>query len=201
MKKGAVVAVNPSMSDKCQKCDVALEDLPCSACGTLPDMDIVLSPFFLLGQPIELIHDAHIIRQQYFKRQSVLHPDKWQDFSQKEKAIHWSRMVNKAYQTLQSPLKCAKAMLFIKEIPDNITLNDTALLVVQMAYIEEMALIANNSDKERYLKKVQDVFQQGCEQFMQAWESHDMKALEKQYAMLAFLDKLPSKCQIQSGNI
>lgn len=196
-----MVVVNPSMSRECQSCGGVLLSIPCQKCGELPEVEQSLSPFFLLNQPVGLIHDGKKVRTKYFKLQSILHPDKWNEGATKEKAAYWSQMVNKAYQTLQSPLKCAREMLVLMGVSENTTVKDPTLLMEQMAYMEEMALIANPMERDAYLQKIKGAFDAACGRFTDAWQANDRRELEKQFSMLSFLDKLPAKCKKQHGNI
>lgn len=86
--------------------------------------------------------DTKELRDKYRKMQSYLHPDKFSNSSDEEKeiSVNYSSLVNKAYSSLQVPLKRAEHLLELKgdKLGEEQTVDDPEFLMEMMELNEEL---------------------------------------------------------------
>jgi molecular chaperone HscB len=92
-----------------------------------------------------------VLPQTYQQLQRLTHPDKFASGSEQEKlvAIQKNAQVNDAYSILKSPLSRAEYLLSLRGIDlqhEQQTIKDTAFLMQQMEWREELAEIADQTD-------------------------------------------------------
>lgn len=94
--------------------------------------------------------DKNVLRDKYRRLQSDLHPDKFTNKSEEEKAIsaNFSSLVNNAYNSLQIPLKRAEHLLELKgdKLAEEQKLDDPEFLMEMMELNEELE---STSDPEK----------------------------------------------------
>ena len=105
--------------------------------------------FSLLGLPVGFQVDEERLAANYYKTQSLVHPDKLVGSSpaQKQLATHLSGRINEAYQTLKNPLSRAKYLLRLREMDvedENNTTDDTDFLMQQLQWRERLEDSAGN---------------------------------------------------------
>jgi molecular chaperone HscB len=105
--------------------------------------------------------DLSVLPQTYQQLQRLTHPDKFASGSEQEKlvAIQKNAQVNDAYSVLKSPLSRAEYLLSLRGIDlqhEQQTIKDTAFLMQQMDWREELAEIAEQTDPLGALKSLED---------------------------------------------
>ncbi|XP_063929865.1 iron-sulfur cluster co-chaperone protein HscB [Zophobas morio] len=118
---------------------------------TPPDKDNYFK-VFELDEHFDI--DQKQLTRKYRQMQSQLHPDKFTNKSEKEKDIseEFSSLVNKAYNTLQMPLKRAIHLLHVKgeTIEEGQRIDDPEFLMGIMELNEEV----ENADTDEKLKNL-----------------------------------------------
>jgi molecular chaperone HscB len=107
--------------------------------------------FELFNIPVSFDVDLSVLPQTYQQLQRLTHPDKFASGSEQEKlvAIQKNAQVNDAYSILKSPLSRAEYLLSLRGIDlqhEQQTIKDTAFLMQQMEWREELAEIADQTD-------------------------------------------------------
>jgi molecular chaperone HscB len=117
--------------------------------------------FELFNIPVSFDVDLSVLPQTYQQLQRLTHPDKFASGSEQEKlvAIQKNAQVNDAYSVLKSPLSRAEYLLSLRGIDlqhEQQTIKDTAFLMQQMDWREELAEIAEQTDPLGALKSLED---------------------------------------------
>ena len=121
--------------------------------------------FELFNIPVSFDVDLSVLPQTYQQLQRLTHPDKFASGSEQEKlvAIQKNAQVNDAYSILKSPLSRAEYLLSLRGIDlqhEQQTIKDTAFLMQQMEWREELAEIAEQADPLSALETLQDEINQ-----------------------------------------
>jgi|GEM_PF-2004826 len=79
----------------------------CDCCGEIQKLDLSMSYYTLLGMPSSFEFTEEELEKAYKKRIEKVHPDKFIQASDAEKAniTIWSAGINKAYEVLKNPLE------------------------------------------------------------------------------------------------
>jgi molecular chaperone HscB len=117
--------------------------------------------FELFNIPVSFDVNMSVLPQTYQQLQRLTHPDKFASGSEQEKlvAIQKNAQVNDAYSVLKSPLSRAEYLLSLRGIDlqhEQQTIKDTAFLMQQMDWREELAEIAEQTDPLGALKSLED---------------------------------------------
>ena len=121
--------------------------------------------FELFNIPVSFDVDLSVLPQTYQQLQRLTHPDKFASGSEQEKlvAIQKNAQVNDAYSVLKSPLSRAEYLLSLRGIDlqhEQQTIKDTAFLMQQMEWREELAEIAGRADPLSALASLEDEINQ-----------------------------------------
>jgi molecular chaperone HscB len=179
MRRGHVAVVNHSMSKRDQ------------------------NPFELLGFDPGFDLDLTALDQAYFKRQSVVHPDRFVYHSEPERlaASAQSSALNGAYETLKNPLLRAKVLLEIRGIDigdeEGKTIQDIQLLEEMMDLQE--ALLASSMPNE-FLKVETDIqtrLQEITTAFVHALGSDNQQDIKKCFLRFSYLSKLMEDIKVR----
>ncbi|MFT6990731.1 MAG: molecular chaperone HscB [Paraglaciecola sp.] len=121
--------------------------------------------FELFNIPVSFDVDLSVLPQTYQQLQRLTHPDKFASGSEQQKlvAVQKNAQVNDAYSVLKSPLSRAEYLLSLRGIDlqhEQQTIKDTAFLMQQMEWREELAEIAEQADPLSALELLQDEINQ-----------------------------------------
>ncbi|QRW05072.1 iron-sulfur cluster co-chaperone protein HscB, mitochondrial [Ceratobasidium sp. AG-Ba] len=88
----------------------------CSHISSLPTNTPYQTLFNLPENTFQI--DLKDLRNRFLQTQRIMHPDAWSSKPEKEKAAaaEYSSLLNKAYETLRSPLKRAEYLLSLRDI-------------------------------------------------------------------------------------
>jgi molecular chaperone HscB len=112
-------------------------------------MDFKKNYFELFGVDVQFSTDAKVISEKYLELQRKSHPDKFANVSAAEQrvSVQFSSYVNKAYQTLKTPLLRAEYLLELAGHSVNsnsITINDGIFLMAQMDARESLSELSDD---------------------------------------------------------
>jgi molecular chaperone HscB len=115
--------------------------------------------FELFNLPVSFDVDLSTLPQTYQQLQRLTHPDRFARGSEQEKlvAIQKNAQVNDAYSVLKSPLSRAEYLLSLRGIDlqhEQKTIKDTAFLMQQMEWREELSEISEQTDPLSALEKL-----------------------------------------------
>jgi molecular chaperone HscB len=121
--------------------------------------------FELFNLPVSFDVDLSTLPQTYQQLQRLTHPDRFASGSEQEKlvAIQKNAQVNDAYSVLKSPLARAEYLLSLRGIDlqhEQQTIKDTAFLMQQMEWREELSEISEQADPLRALESLEDEINQ-----------------------------------------
>jgi molecular chaperone HscB len=121
--------------------------------------------FELFNIPVSFDVDLSELPKTYQQLQRLTHPDKFASGSDQDKlvAIQKNAQVNDAYSVLKSPLSRAEYLLSLRGIDlqhEQQTIKDTAFLMQQMEWREELAEIADQTDPLSALESLEDEINQ-----------------------------------------
>lgn len=121
--------------------------------------------FELFNLPVSFDVDLSLLPKTYQQLQRLTHPDKFASGSDQDKlvAMQKNAQVNDAYTVLKSPLSRAEYLLSLRGIDlqhEQQTIKDTAFLMQQMEWREELAEIADRTDPLSALESLEDEINQ-----------------------------------------
>ncbi|XP_066139453.1 co-chaperone protein HscB homolog [Euwallacea fornicatus] len=142
----------------CWKCGLERKNAAnvfCEECNVIQNPQETHNYFKVFNLEERFNLDTKELKDKYRKLQSYLHPDKFSTKSNEEKEIsaNYSSLVNKAYNSLQVPLRRAEHLLDLKgnSLEEGQTVDDPEFLMVMMELNEELE---NTNDVEQ-LKKLE----------------------------------------------
>lgn len=137
----------------CWKCGLErknTETVFCEECKVIQNPYDTNNYFKVFNLDEKFDIDTKELRDKYRKMQSYLHPDKFSNSSDEEKeiSVNYSSLVNKAYSSLQVPLKRAEHLLELKgdKLGEEQTVDDPEFLMEMMELNEELE---NTNDVEK----------------------------------------------------
>ncbi|XP_058464359.1 co-chaperone protein HscB [Malaya genurostris] len=141
----------------CRKPLVTSNKFFCASCGSL--QKVKNADFFtLLDVPNTFSVNTSILSSNFRQLQTILHPDKFSQKSDKEKmnSLEWSSLINKAYKTLSIPLERAIYILHKKgiSIDEENTSVDPDFLSDVMDLNEQVEEAASTTDLEAIAKSL-----------------------------------------------
>ena len=121
--------------------------------------------FELFNLPESFDVDLSTLPQTYQQLQRLTHPDRFASGSELQKlvAIQKNAQVNDAYSVLKSPLSRAEYLLSLRGIDlqhEQQTIKDTAFLMQQMEWREELSEISEQTDPLIALESLEDEINQ-----------------------------------------
>ena len=121
--------------------------------------------FELFNIPISFDVDLSALPQTYQQLQRLTHPDRFASGSEQQKlvAIQKNAQVNDAYTVLKSPLSRAEYLLSLRGIDlqhEQQTIKDTAFLMQQMEWREELAEITEQTEPLSALESLENEINQ-----------------------------------------
>ncbi|VDP11199.1 unnamed protein product [Onchocerca flexuosa] len=191
IRKGCAKALD------CWKCHKAIDCLKekffcpmCSAIQPIKDRNY----FDYLGLLPNFDIDLSLLKINFLKLQSVVHPDKFSKCSQEEKKIseNCSRYLNEAYKTLIEPLERAKYLLTLKgESLDNEDVIDSTDFLVEMMELNEL-VVTNNDPKELkiLLNEVETKINTLGKEFKNSIETNELGKAKEAVLKLTFYYRL-----------
>ena len=117
--------------------------------------------FELFNIPVSFDVDLSELPKTYQQLQRLTHPDKFSSGSGQDKlvAIQKNAQVNDAYSVLKSPLARAEYLLSLRGIDlqhEQQTIKDTAFLMQQMEWREQLSEITEQADPLSVLESLED---------------------------------------------
>lgn len=151
-------------------------------------MNLEQNFFELFDLPIVFEVDQQQLSQQYRQLLKLTHPDRFAgaDERQQRLAVQYAAQINQGYDTLRKPLPRALYLLTLAghdiDMERN-TVMDTAFLMEQMMWRDEMSDITDSADPEQALGALMDKVSRRMKQdfatFEQYWQAGDEAALLK----------------------
>ncbi|XP_017127773.1 iron-sulfur cluster co-chaperone protein HscB [Drosophila elegans] len=119
----------------CQKQSKLKQNMICSDCGHLQDVDAGINYFDLLSFPTQFSLESQKLTKNFRQLQTIVHPDKYSNKTEREQtnSADWSSLINKAYKTLATPIERGQYLLQLEgeEMPqDNSALNKEFLMAM-----------------------------------------------------------------------
>jgi molecular chaperone HscB len=141
----------------CWNCNIKIgqTDLFCPSCGKIQPPSQA-DHFALFAMPRDFDLGVKKLEVAYFSLQMKLHPDRFSQKSEQEKifSMQQSMSINKAFETLKSPLPRAEYMLKLHGIivnTENSTIKPSQAVLQESMEMREQLLEANTPDKIRTL--------------------------------------------------
>ncbi|MBL4632023.1 MAG: co-chaperone HscB [Paraglaciecola sp.] len=165
--------------------------------------------FELFNIPVSFDVDLSVLPQTYQQLQRLTHPDKFANGSEQQKlvAVQKNAQVNDAYSVLKSPLSRAEYILSLRGIDlqhEQQTIKNTAFLMQQMEWREELAEIAERTDPLSALASLEDEINQTIKadlttlaQSLKSEQSTDEKNAADIIRELKFLYKLLTEIELK----
>lgn len=121
--------------------------------------------FELFNIPTSFDVDLSLLSETYQKLQRLTHPDKFASASEQDKlvAIQKNSQVNDAYSVLKTPLSRAEYILSLRGIDlqhEQQTIKDTAFLMQQMEWREQLAEMDEQVEPLDVLESLEDEIKQ-----------------------------------------
>ncbi|VDK71187.1 unnamed protein product [Litomosoides sigmodontis] len=173
----------------------SMEKLFCPVCSAIQPVE-GRSYFDCLGLFPRFDIDLSLLKINFLKLQSVVHPDKFSKCSQEEKEISekCSRYLNEAYKTLTEPLERAKYLLTLKGEPldDEYAIDNTDFLV-EMMELNELVVACNDSKELKILlNNVENKTRMLGKEFKNSIETNQLGKAKEALFKLTFYHRLKS---------
>lgn len=150
--------------------------------------------FELFDLPVSFDIDTEKLTSRYRDLQSVIHPDKYVNASEKERRLAMQKAVqiNEAFQTLKNPLSRAIYLLQLQGIDskDSHSAMDGEFLMSQMELREELAEIKDFDALNAFLNNLEKNLQNLIEQLSQEFRKTDWQAASSSVSKFQFFTKL-----------
>ncbi len=142
--------------------------------------------------------DVEALSSRYRELARKVHPDRFADAGEKEQryAIERSANLNEAYQTLKSPSRRARYLLTLegRDMPLEATVQDSAFLMQQMQWREELEELYDDGDLDgvvSFKARLKAAQQHLNDSFAQIWRDESQREeAERLVRRMQFLDKL-----------
>ncbi|KAG9128324.1 hypothetical protein FRC07_000832 [Ceratobasidium sp. 392] len=114
-----------------------------------------------------------------------MHPDAWSSKPESEKATaaEYSSLLNKAYETLRSPLKRAEYLLFLRGVElnetDSLNEDDERLMNEVMELREEIEFAESSKEIEAVQERNKLELDSALQSFEKAFQEGDFQAAKK----------------------
>jgi len=144
----------------CSKCGEYLSQshIICPKCNAIRRINPSTNFFELLNVEKAYKIDLQKLQKEFRHLQTLVHPDKFSNKPKDEQSISadWSSLINKAYTTLQDPIKRGEYLLQEQniKIPEKNESVDPEFLMEVMEKNEEVAELKNRSEIEKYLEEL-----------------------------------------------
>ena len=151
--------------------------------------------FELFDLPVSFDIDKEKLVRCYRDLQSVVHPDKYVNASEKERRLAMQKAVqiNEAFQTLKNPLSRAIYLLHLQGIDSkdsDAAAMDGEFLMTQMELREELAEIQDFDALNAFLSSTEKQMQNLIKQLSQEFEAKNWQAASNSVSKLQFFTKL-----------
>jgi len=169
--------------------------------------------FELFNLPVSFDVDLSVLPQTYQQLQRLTHPDKFASGSEQQKlvAVQKNAQVNDAYSVLKSPLSRAEYLLSLRGIDlqhEQQTIKDSAFLMQQMEWREELAEISERTDPLSALESLEDEINQTIKsdlaklrQSLLSEQVADEKSAADIIRKLKFLYKILSEIELKEDTL
>ncbi|XP_016964965.1 iron-sulfur cluster co-chaperone protein HscB [Drosophila biarmipes] len=119
----------------CQNKSDLKQNMICSDCGHLQDVNSTINYFELLSFPTKFSLESQKLTKSFRQLQTLVHPDKYNNKTSREQtnSADWSSLINKAYKTLATPIERGQYLLQLEgeQMPqDNSALNKEFLMAM-----------------------------------------------------------------------
>lgn len=119
----------------CQNKSALRQNMICSDCGHLQDVNAEINYFKLLSFPTQFSLESQKLTKSFRQLQTIVHPDKYSNKTSREQtnSADWSSLINKAYKTLATPIERGQYLLQLEgeQMPqDNSALNKEFLMAM-----------------------------------------------------------------------
>uniref|UniRef100_A0A182K5F4 J domain-containing protein n=1 Tax=Anopheles christyi TaxID=43041 RepID=A0A182K5F4_9DIPT len=185
-----------SMGKQCWKCkslDVQ-NTFFCASCGVLRESAENENYFELLKLRKEFNIDALQLVKNYRHIQSMIHPDKFAQKSEHEKAIalEWSSLVNKAYKTLSKSIERGKYLLTLDgvSISEKNTSVDKEFLLEMMDVNESVEVAESAEDLEKIASELSVHIELLNSKLIQHFEVNDMDGAKETIVRLKYMTNI-----------
>lgn len=180
----------------CWKCKKAVDCLKakffCPMCSAIQPVEGE-NFFDYLGVKPSFDVDVSLLKENFLKLQSQIHPDKFATCSQKEKEIseNCSSYLNSAYHTLSEPLRRAEYLLQLKgECSSKEITKESDFLVEMMELNEKADSLETDSDIRNMLHDVDGSIDALGDQFKRHFETGDFEAAKQIVLKMGFYSRL-----------
>ena len=192
----------------CWSCHGALgeDDLLCGHCRTIQPPRPV-DHFRRLGLAVDFAVDARALDSGYFKRQRLLHPDRFATRPARERALSQSHSValNEAYETLREPLARATYLLRLRGVdanPDGChTISDPTLLTEQLECREALAEAESVAGVDALLRQSIDHARDCLADIARSFARDDLEAAGRETTRLKYLLKFQDEARARRDQL
>ncbi|XP_035784084.1 iron-sulfur cluster co-chaperone protein HscB-like [Anopheles albimanus] len=184
---------------RCWKCSSkgSKDKFFCSSCGVLLNVTKHDNYFTLLDVTKGYNVDQVALKKNYRNIQTLIHPDKFAQQSPEEKqlALEWSALINKAYKTLTKSVDRSQYLLELQGIiisEDNSHIDQSFL--IEMMDLNESIDDARDSDEMQELKdRIENLIEKQNHDIEQSFIADDHERAKQSVIRLKYLINIESK--------
>ncbi|KAH8392060.1 iron-sulfur cluster co-chaperone protein HscB, mitochondrial [Drosophila serrata] len=188
----------------CQNKSELRQNMICSDCGHLQDVDAGINYFELLSFPTKFSLEPQKLTQSFRQLQTIVHPDKYSNKTSREQAnsADWSSLINKAYKTLATPIERGQYLLQLEgeQMPqDNSALNKEFLMAM-MERNEEVEEAEDTKALEDLNAQLVKELEEMAQKLSSLFEAKDLQGVKGTLVEMKYLLSIQSSIkQKQQG--
>ncbi|XP_050091901.1 iron-sulfur cluster co-chaperone protein HscB [Anopheles aquasalis] len=184
---------------RCWKCssEGSKDKFFCSSCGVLLKVAKHENYFALLDVAKRYNVDLVALKKNFRSIQNQIHPDKFAQQTPEEKqlALEWSALINKAYKTLTKSVDRSQYLLELQGITiseDNSHIDQSFL--IDMMDLNESIDEARDSEQLQQLKaRIENLIQNQTQDIEQSFQADDLERAKQSVIRLKYLINIESK--------
>ncbi|KAG5673387.1 hypothetical protein PVAND_003442 [Polypedilum vanderplanki] len=170
------------LTRSCWNCQAVNEktEIFCNSCNSIQKIHPKIDYFDLFGIQKEPRINIKELTKRFRSVQSQIHPDKFSTKTKEEQTLssEWSSLVNKAYRTLQSPLKRGEYLLSLRgiQLNEEAKTDDNEFLIEMMERNETVEEAETKDELLSILNELQDKIADLGNKFASSYQSKNYAA-------------------------
>tara|TARA_B100000287_G_scaffold418765_1_gene456162 strand:+ start:2626 stop:3204 length:579 start_codon:yes stop_codon:yes gene_type:complete len=183
-------------SKSCWKCKnkIDFNSFLCGKCNTVQQL-FDLNPYDIFSLEKKFDIDNDLLEDKYLELQNILHPDKFINYSEKERSLSnaHSSNINNAYEKLNNNVSRVKLLLSINgydTAEDDRSFKDTSMLEEIMELQNKCMSIQNDSEFEKLKSQLELKIEDEKKKITTFFNQKNFEEAHKTSIKLSYLEKI-----------
>ncbi|KAH8364306.1 hypothetical protein KR084_005818 [Drosophila pseudotakahashii] len=180
----------------CQNKSNLRQNMMCSNCGHLQDVNTGINYFELLSFPTQFSLESQKLTKSFRQLQTIVHPDKYSNKSSREQtnSADWSSLINKAYKTLATPIERGQYLLQLEgeQMPQDNSAINKEFLMAMMERNEEVEDAADTKALEDLNAQLIRELEKMAQKLSSLFENKDLQGVKGTLVEMKYLLSIQS---------